>query len=237
MTNFGAVPSNADIPESALARGVAAVPVGTILDWFPPASASAPYTSVLPANWIVCAGQAWTTVNANLATVYGSGTTNDLGFTSGNVPNLIGRVTYGASTSVSRGTNGTHSTSNGTQGDPGVGGTVGQNASADTNHRHTVPDHLHGMQHSHGMDHTHTSYIPTKAGGTYWADLTSTYTGAYLVSGGSATTSGTRGSTDETRAQTDGADRDLTSGYAGTYYPENRPAGVGVLKIMKVKYV
>lgn len=238
-TNLGNLSSNVPVPESGLANGVAAVPVGTILDWFPPASATAPYTSVLPSNWIVCSGQTWASVNAALATAYGAGTTNDLGFTSGNVPDLIGKVTYGASTSASRNTNASHTTSDGTQTSPGVGGTVGTNVSANWRHNHSVPDHLHDLSsHTHGMQHTHYTTIPLKQVGSYWAATTTTNTGAYLVNSSVGTAGETRASTDGPSNNMSGAaDRSLASGYTDHYYQDNRTAGVGMLKIMKVKYL
>ena len=251
MSNFGAVHSEGAIPESALATGTAAVPVGTILDWFPPSSAVPPYTSVLPSNWIVCAGQSWTDVNTALAVSYGSGAVNDLGFSTGNVPNLVGRVTYGASTSAARNTNATHTTSTGSQADAGVGGLVGTNAGPNAKHSHTVTlgDHYHEMDHWHGVNN-HSHGIPNKndSYGTY-AQLTTSVTPTYLptsntTNNSQATTGGSiyhgglypRPNTGNAGASTT-TSSDSGPDTTNNYYQDNRSAGVGVLKIMKVKNI
>jgi hypothetical protein len=250
MSNFGAVPSEGAIPESALATGTAAVPVGTILDWFPPSSATPPYTSVLPSNWVVCSGQSWTDVNAALATSYGAGTVNDLGFSAGNVPNLVGRVTYGASTAVARDTNAGHTTSTGSQTNAGVGGLVGTNTGVNAKHSHTVGNHQHAMDHWHGVaEHSHPinnkNTGPTSTG--YYASLTTSSNLTYVPT--SASTNNAASYTGVALNTSLYTERTLT-GEAGTtttsnsgpdttndYYQDNRSAGVGVLKIMKVKNI
>ncbi len=246
MSNFGAVPSEGAIPESALATGTAAVPVGTILDWFPPSSAAPPYTSVLPSNWVVCSGQSWTDVNAALATSYGAGTVNDLGFSTGNVPNLVGRVTYGASTAVARDTNAGHTTSTGSQTNAGVGGLVGTNAGVNAKHSHTVGNHQHGMDHWHGVaEHSHSILNKRPAG--YYASITTTVNTTFVPTSSSTENAAsytaaalyTGSYTERTHTNEAGATTTSNSGPDTTndYYQDNRPAGVGVLKIMKVKNI
>lgn len=221
---------------------VATVPLGTILDWFPPSNASAPWTSALPPGYAVCDGTAWASIP------------NDLGYTSGNIPNLVGRVSYGANPAFSAGTPSTHVASTGVQSDPGVGGLVGSNTifqshshtvpghSHGMDHQHTVPNHSHYMAHSHGVaGHSHS------IGGKTMFDGTS---GSYRFYSQASQTGGSGSNTDGgNRTWTDGSGNIGTSGGRQstdpnspvtttgnpTGYWDNRSSGVGILKIMRVR--
>lgn len=192
------------------------------MDWFPPSSASPPFDSAVPAGFVICDGRLWTSVNTAL------GATNDLGYTSGNVPDLIGKTTLGAvNTANSIGQIGTHNSSSGAQQNPGVGGTVGQNTNSVSGHSHTI------QSHTHGMDHYHFGGIPVKT--NFYANISSSNQGAYAVNGTIVGTGGALiANTYDARPNTDGSGV-LNTSSTSTVFLENRPAGVGVLKIMKVK--
>lgn len=221
---------------------VAIVPLGTILDWFPPASASPPWTAALPPGYAVCDGTAWSSIP------------NDLGYSSGNIPNLTGRVTMGANASYSLGTAATHDSATAAQTPPGVGGNVGNNTISQSHnhtvpvhqhgmsHEHTVPSHNHYMAHSHGVN-PHRHPIARKQandGDGYLA-----YAPIYNETGdaGGSTDGGNRnyvdysgdiGTTGVNKTITDQSSVLTTTGNPTGHW-DNRALGVGVLKIMKVK--
>lgn len=239
--------TTAKIAEAAItsakvdATTVALVPLGTILDWFPPATASAPWTSALPPGYAVCDGTAWSSIP------------NDLGYTTGNIPNLTGRISYGANASLSAGTAATHDSATGAQTAPGVGGNVGSNTISQSHshtvpahshgmaHQHTVPSHTHYMAHSHGVN-PHSHSISSKAlrrdgneplGTVSIASSTGSSGGS--TDGGNRSYvdySGNIGTTDG-RNDTDNSSV-LTTG-SPTGFWDNRVSGIGILKIMKVR--
>lgn len=230
---------------------VAVVPLGTILDWFPPATGSPPWTSVLPPGYAVCNGTPWASIP------------NDLGYTSGNIPNLVGRVAYGADPSFSAGTQATHVASTGVQTNPGAGGVVGSGTIYQL-HSHTVPAHAHGMDHlhivpshSHYMGHSHGVYGHSHSiASKLLIRNTNEPKGTVSIatetgSSGSSTDGGSRSSTDgsgniattgarltydnaQSRANTDNSAAVTTTDNPAQYW-DNRPSGVGVLKIMRVR--
>lgn len=163
--------------------GVYAVPLGTILDWYPHKAATGPGWSV-PTGFALCDGTAWTSI------------TNDLGYGSGdgNIPDLVGKVTIGAQASLAKNTAATHTTSTGTQTKPGIGGSAGTNAGPDSGHYHNIPNHKHSIgahkhsvgAHAHNMnhwhhtaDHTHTINNKRDANSLY-ATITSSANGTYV---------------------------------------------------------
>jgi hypothetical protein len=198
------------------------VPVGTIIDWFPPAAATAPWDAFLPSGYVVCDGRAWSTV------------TNDLGYSTGNVPNLIGKTTYGATAATARDTAAALDTTTGVFTNAGIGGAVGAETTVRA-HEHTVPSHQHNMQHFHGVaDHQHGLTGKTfgfASGSTYIniaynapTNNASSYTGPSL-------TTGTFLQQDLTPPNTAFSTTQMT----GAAHADNRSPGIAVLKIMKVR--
>ena len=121
------------------------VPLGTVIDWWRATTG----TSV-PSGWAVCDGTAWSQI------------ANDFSLGSGNIPNLVGKVTMGARLTTTLGGATAADGAASSVGDayansPGIGGIGGSNASKNfyhshyTEHTHTyyhthnVPDHLHGI--------------------------------------------------------------------------------------------
>lgn len=199
-----------------------AVPLGTILDWFPPETASHPFTDDIPAGFVACFGQAWSTVS------------NDLGYTSGNVPDLRGLTTYGADHTASRGSPSTLDTSTGgVPTVPGVGTFVGLYAGPNLAHSHTVPGH------QHGMDHMHYAALPIKAGHTQITNSGNTYP----INGQNVATGIAIASTNGTpvpggpypKTLTDYSSTITTTSNPSTYYHDNRAPGLAMIKIMKVQ--
>lgn len=198
------------------------VPIGTIIDWYPPSAATAPWDAFLPAGYVLCDGRAWSTV------------TNDLGYSTGNVPNLIGKTTYGATAATARDTAATFNTTSGAYVNAGIGGAVGAEAHIRT-HEHTIPGHQHNMQHWHGVaDHQHGLTGKTLTVGTGGisinlayntpTNLASSYTGAALTTGSLTQQDLTQANTALSTTQMTGAAQD-----------DNRSPGVALLKIMKVR--
>lgn len=201
-----------------------AVPLGTILDWFPPSSATGPSWNA-PQGFAVCDGTAWSSI------------TNDLGYTTGNIPNLVGKVTIGAQASLSKGTAATHNTTTGIQTNPGINGEAGVNSVAP--HSHSIPDHTHNLKsHTHaGPSHRHSLsykspdlvYLVTGNGITQYTTTVSTLTDANTGYDGTGATGGPSDNT------SDGMNSRASTGTTGeNSYEDNRPISVGVLKIMKV---
>ena len=129
------------------------IPLGTILDWYPPAAAVAPFTSSLPPGFVACTGQAWSVVP------------NELGYTTGNLPNLVDKYAVGADPTFARGLAATHNISGGAQTAAGLGGLAGANKAVEH-----LPEHTHQLdQHVHVQtDHTHSLYV--KGGNTVGLD-------------------------------------------------------------------
>jgi hypothetical protein len=157
-----------------------------------------------------------------------------LGYTTGNVPNLVGKVTYGAQSEADAGVTGnytalgtiaTHNSSTGAQTPAGVGGTVGSNTNQ---HSHTVPSHSHTVgNHSHTVN-SHDHSISGKSldyqfgGGNTVRGTLPQSTGVSASAPGTSENGGFTVSTADTST-------------TGNGYQDNRTAGVGMLKIMKVK--
>jgi len=125
------------------------IPLGTILDWYPPAAAVAPFTSSLPAGFVACTGQAWSSVP------------NELGYTTGNLPNLVDKYAIGADPTFARGLAATHNILGGAQTATGLGGLAGQNKGVNY-----LPEHTHQLdQHVHTQaDHTHNLTVKAQNG-------------------------------------------------------------------------
>lgn len=208
------------------------VPVGTVLDWHPPVSAVAPWDAFVPSGYVVCDGRAWSTV------------VNDLGYTTGNVPNLIGKYTVGAKPSLARATNAGHSTSALTQSAPGVLGVIGS-ATVDQEaapsvidnelHQHRVANHQHGMDHNHGINN-HRHGLTYKYGGLAGGGVNANWTIATETNDASGSTSVPLiNGTFTHKPLTDPAGEQWTTLIQGEKYSDKRPASVGLLKIMKVR--
>jgi hypothetical protein len=123
------------IGSDKLTEGI--VPLGIVDFWYRQSP-----TEDVPTGYEICDGRPWSTI------------TNDLGYTTGNIPDLIDKFVLGA-----------HPTAT-----PAIGGTGGSNT-VDLSHTHTVTSHTHGVPahahtvpaHSHGVNgHTHS--IPSQAG-------------------------------------------------------------------------
>ena len=191
------------------------VPVGTIIDWFPPAAATAPWDAFVPSGYVICDGRAWSTV------------TNDLGYSAGNVPNLIGKTTYGATAATAKDTAAAYNTTTGVYTNAGIGGSVGAEGHARA-HEHTVPAHQHGMDHWHGVAaHQHPLTGKTMTVGAGGAAVNIAYN-TPTQAAGSYTDSVTKTLTDPSVAVS-------TNSMTGAAYIDNRSPGIAVLKIMKVR--
>lgn len=150
MTNLGALASNATIPASALGDDV--LPLGSVIDWYRVTTAT-----TVPAGWAVCDGALWDDLDNQMGS-------SKAKLTTGNIPNLIGKVTVGARLTTTAGgltaADGTASANgNAYANAPGIGGAGGSNAAIDLAHTHTVPAHSHsnfasfavtGGNHGHG---------------------------------------------------------------------------------------
>lgn len=223
---------------------VPVVPLGTILDWFPPASASHPWTSALPPGYAICNGAAWSSIP------------NDLGYTTGNIPNLIGRLAYGADPSLASGTASTHVDATGVQTNAGVGGSVGSSTISQVHshtvpahqhgvdHQHTVPNHNHYMGHSHGVSgHVHSISGKTMFDGTsgsyrFYSQASQTGVSGSNTDGGDRAWTDGSGNIGTTggRTLTDSSAVVSTTGNPTGFW-DNRSSGLGVLKIMRVRIV
>ena len=239
-----------NITTEKIASTVALVPLGTILDWFPPAAASGPDWGI-PYAYVLCANQLWSSVP------------NDLGYTTGRVPDLVGKVTYGSAAATARGDNATHNTTSGAQTDAGVAGLTGAGAVNNSSHSHTVVAHTHDITHTHSLNaHTHTDGahthntsavfvgIPSKTlGAGLFAGVTTSNTSSSHLLQGTIGTANAGSTTSQSGSSTGGPSNNatgaaskgsvtenaaLTTGAGGNIYDDNRPLGVGVLKIMKV---
>ena len=150
MTNLGALASNATIPASALGDDV--LPLGSVIDWYRVTTAT-----TVPAGWAVCDGALWDDLDNQMGS-------SKAKLTTGNIPNLIGKVTVGARLTTTAGgltaADGAASANgNAYANAPGIGGAGGSNAAIDLAHTHTVPAHSHsnfasfaltGGNHGHG---------------------------------------------------------------------------------------
>ena len=82
MTNLGALASNATIPASALGDDV--LPLGSVIDWYRVTTAT-----TVPAGWAVCDGSLWNDLDNQMGS-------SKAKLTTGNIPDLTGKVTVGA---------------------------------------------------------------------------------------------------------------------------------------------
>lgn len=140
------------------------VPLGTVIDWW-----RATTSTSVPAGWAVCDGTAWSQI------------ANDFSLVSGNIPNLVGKVTMGARLTTTSGGATAADGAASSVGDayansPGIGGIGGSNASKNFYHSHYT-EHTHSYYHTHNVpDHLHgiygqaltTSVKEDYPGGNYW---------------------------------------------------------------------
>lgn len=223
------------------------IPLGTVLDWYPPDGTSGPGWAV-PSGFAICDGTAWNNIDNQMGA-------NGVKLTSGSIPNLIGKYVIGADPTRAKSAtaSGVHNTTDGTYTSPGITASAGQNTVSNANHNHTIPNHFHEMSHWHDVsDHTHG--ISTKSG------VYSRITTDYGETGGTQTlslnTTGTGGASAHYTGgplyrqwwdgATNGNARDNTAGWSGNTgglssgsftYEDNRPLSIGLLKIMKVKNI
>lgn len=113
------------------------IPLGIVDFWYRQSTGEP-----VPTGYEICDGRAWSTI------------TNDLGYSTGSIPNLIGKFPMGAAAT----------------GSPAVGSTGGVNT-IDLSHTHTVAAHTHTFGththtiagHAHGLG-SHTHPIPSQGG-------------------------------------------------------------------------
>lgn len=134
MTNFGEVLSDGVIPASALSDDV--LPLGTVIDWYRASTSVA-----VPSGWAICDGSAWNGIDNQMGEAKAK-------LTTGNIPNLIGKVTVGARLTTTSGGSTAADGTNSTNGDayanaPGIGGSGGSNSAINLAHTHGVPGHGH----------------------------------------------------------------------------------------------
>jgi hypothetical protein len=217
-----------------------ALPLGTIIAYWVPSKPGGGYA--VPNGWAVMNGQALGPTSHDFP---GGGTIT--------LPNLINAALRGADPTTAYGaTNGVNALS-------GVN-TVNLSHQHDMQHYHLIPAHSHHvMDHTHYMYHGHSAWIPdhthglpvsksgTPGGSISFATLGGT--GTYGFGGvGVGTDAGSRQWTDGnggiytdnqtggtgTNWLTDSGFSSLTAAGGNTTH-DNRPAGVGVLFLIKVK--
>lgn len=144
-TNFGNLPSNAPISGDGLADTTVTaakladdvLPLGSVIDWYRPTTSTA-----VPTGWAICDGTAWSSIDNSMGAAKAQ-------LTTGNIPDLIGKVTVGARLTTTAGgatpADGTASSNgNAYANAPGIGGTGGSNAAINLAHTHSIPAHGHG---------------------------------------------------------------------------------------------
>jgi hypothetical protein len=123
------------------------LPLGSVIDWYRVTSGT-----FVPTGWAVCDGSLWNDIDNQMGA-------SKAKLTTGNIPNLIGKVTVGARLTVASGGSGGAADGIGsTNGDvwgevpnyyppsaPGIGGIGGSNAAINLAHTHTVAGHSHGF--------------------------------------------------------------------------------------------
>jgi len=182
------------------------VPVGTIVDWFPPTPGASP-----PTGWMVCDGS---TVSDSASPYNGKA-----------VPDLRQKVT--------RGINPALASTLGPGSLPDIGG---QNATplnlAHSHnvaaHNHSLPDHTHTYS---GVTGPPTVVMPVFNSGIVF-DLTGDENHAHDYSGTTATETYVAGSTGPNTGMGGGGPTDTQ---LGTYNISTVPAYVGLLKIIRIK--
>lgn len=123
--------ANGTIMPSDLNNSV--LPLGSVIMWWAATAGAA-----VPTGWEIADGRAWSAV------------TNDLGLTSGNMPNLVNKFVLGA---AAAGTGSTPTVP------PALGGTGGAH-SRDLRHGHSISPHTHAVgNHTHNvttLNHAHS---------------------------------------------------------------------------------
>lgn len=211
--NTGAVGSS----ELATSLYNSLVPLGTVLDWYPPAAASAPWTAFVPTGFYLCDGTAWASI------------TNDLGFSTGNIPNLTGVLISGATPATAR------DVAN------GVGGVRGSSSRTITTAQ--LPSHNHSVDGSGAHSHSGTTENDVGPGGgpgiRQWN--TSDAYSYYFSYGYSANPGGSYAQVNAYKNHThtfstNSVGHSHTGGYTGGAEAiDVTPASVGLLRIMKVR--
>ena len=211
--NAGAV----GVSELAVAITNSLVPLGTVIDWYPPSSAAAPWTAAMPTGYAACDGTAWASI------------VNDLGFTSGNIPNLVGQLISGATFANGRGA-----------GD-GVAGARGSSSRTITtaqlpSHNHSVDGgglHDHTIASSGTHQHGISNSIVVGGGGPYWVSANGSSGFGPGAQVGWATDAGAGA---HTHSISSSGSHSHTGGYTGSGSAlDVTPATIGLLKIMKVR--
>jgi len=222
--NAGAV----GVSELASAITNSLVPLGTVIDWYPPNAAAAPWTSAMPTGYAACDGTAWSSI------------VNDLGFTTGVIPDLRGAFVAGADPALARGAASTNA---------GVGGTVGANskvlaAGQVPSHTHTIGSsgaHTHNTDyagtHSHrsGGDAAFITQLTAGNAGGYLTTVvkTATYTNSYETY--SLANTMDAGNHYHSISSSGAHGHDVPAPATNSQAVDFRPATVGLLKIMKVR--
>lgn len=200
-----------------------AEPLGTVKAWYPPSGSSAPFTA--PAGYAFMDGTAWASI------------TNDLGYSTGNIPDARGKIILGADPTVAKNAANGFDAATGASSIGGVGGTSGAVA-YDTRHTHNVP----GVAHTHNISsdgaHDHggfTGYenswsLEREGTGVPFAYATDNHKHAISSGGAHAHGGGTQVSTpSDSTAASNGGD--------GGDFVDMRGPVVGMLPIMKVRNV
>lgn len=153
------------------------LPLGSVIDWYRVTSGT-----FVPTGWAVCDGSLWNDIDNHMGA-------SKAKLTTGNIPNLIGKVTVGARLTVASGgaggaADGTASTNgNAYANAPGIGGTGGSNAAIPGHgHAHTITSTL--------LENSHTHPITVASGGAHTPTVANGVTGGggshYHRAGGDA---------------------------------------------------
>ena len=151
------------------------VPLGTVIDWYRVTSGT-----FVPTGWAVCDGSLWNDIDNHMGA-------SKAKLTTGNIPNLIGKVTVGARlTTTASGAiaaDGIGSTNGDAYANaPGIGGTGGSNAE--------IPGHGHAHTIAVSIENSHTHPIVVASGGAHTPTVTNGVTqgagGHYHRAGGDA---------------------------------------------------
>jgi hypothetical protein len=241
------------IPNTKLAAGAvlgkhlaeSAMPLGTIIAWWQPSKPGGGYT--IPSGWAVCNGQ---TLLAGTHDFAGGGSVV--------LPNLINGVPRGTDPATAYAAASSISSPGGMNAASGSN-VVDISHVHNINHYHLIPAHSHQLQdHSHYMSHSHGAYVPDHAHGippqkfNVGSGSVATCLGGGNTYGfggvGIGTDGGNRSYTDgvaqgtlSTINQSGGTNSNwlsdsgfgANSASAGNTQHDNRPAGVGVIYLIK----
>lgn len=201
-----------------------AEPLGTVKAWYPPSGATAPFTA--PTGYAFMDGTAWASI------------TNDLGYSTGNIPDARGKLILGADPTAAKNAANGFDAATGASSIGGVGGTSGA-AAYDTRHTHNVPGvaHTHNISsdgsHSHGgYTGVENSYSLANQGtsGSFVAYATDNHKHSISADGSHSHGGGTAASTpSDATAASNGGD--------GGDFVDMRGPVIGMLPIMKVRNV